>query len=34
VPETEWRYGYFAFWGVALCLAATLVTFMRRRRWL
>jgi len=34
VPETQWQYGYFAFWIVAIAIASSLLVFMRRRRWL
>ena len=33
-PELGWTYGYAAWWALALSIAAGLVVFMRRRRWL
>lgn len=34
MPELGWRYGYFAVWGVMLAIAAGMLWFFRRRRWL
>ena len=34
IPETSWKYGYLLFWCLAAGICATLVTLMKRRRWL
>jgi magnesium transporter len=34
MPELEWRWGYAAFWGLIVILAAAMVAFFRKRRWL
>jgi magnesium transporter len=34
MPELHWRYGYFYVWGVMLAVAAGLLLFFRRRRWI
>ncbi|HMP77022.1 MAG TPA: magnesium transporter CorA family protein [Kiritimatiellia bacterium] len=34
VPEFEWEQGYLFFWVICLIIAAILVVFMRRRKWL
>ncbi len=33
-PELQWKYGYLAFWMLALGIAGGLLWFMRRRKWL
>lgn len=33
MPELSWKYGYRAFWIVALFIAVGLLTWMKRRRW-
>jgi magnesium transporter len=33
-PEVHWRYGYLFFWGTVAAVAGTLVTLMRRGRWI
>lgn len=32
LPEKNWEYGYYAFWGVALGLAGGLIWFMKRKK--
>jgi magnesium transporter len=34
IPELEWRYGYFIIWGAMLAIAAAMVMFFRKKRWL
>jgi magnesium transporter len=33
IPETEWDYGYPAFWTLAILLSGVLLLLMRRYRW-
>jgi magnesium transporter len=32
LPELEWKYGYFFFWGVVIVLGGTLLAVMRRNK--
>lgn len=34
IPETEWDYGYAAFWIVALALVTGLLAMMKRKKWI
>ncbi|MGY8961546.1 MAG: CorA family divalent cation transporter, partial [Alphaproteobacteria bacterium] len=34
MPELQWQYGYFIFWGVACTLVASLIFVIKRRRWI
>ncbi len=34
IPENHWDGFYFAFWGVCLAIAATMILWFRRRKWL
>ena len=34
LPELDFRYGYFAMWGIMIVVAATMLYFFRRRKWL
>lgn len=34
MPELEWRYGYYLFWGVIIVVAITMFIFFRKRRWI
>ena len=34
IPELQWKYGYFYFWGVILILGLLLVWYFKRKRWL
>lgn len=34
MPELRWEYGYLAFWGIGLALAATMLFAFRRLGWL
>ncbi|NBC09772.1 MAG: magnesium/cobalt transporter CorA [Bacteroidetes bacterium] len=34
MPELEWRYGYYALWGIMLLIALALIYYFRRRNWL
>lgn len=34
VPELNFRYGYFAMWGIMLVLAGIMLYFFRRKKWL
>ena len=34
LPELEWHNGYFILWGVMLAMAAIMIIYFRRKRWL
>lgn len=34
MPELEWRYGYFAVWGVVAAIIVGMLAYFRWRRWL
>jgi magnesium transporter len=34
MPELEWPWAYFALWGVMLVIAAVMLLYFRRKRWL
>jgi magnesium transporter len=34
LPELEWRWGYFALWGVMISIAIFMLFYFRRKRWL
>lgn len=34
VPELDFRYGYFAMWGIMIVLAGIMLYFFRRKKWL
>ena len=34
MPELEWRWGYFAVWGIVVVLAVLMLIGFRRKRWL
>ena len=34
LPELEWRYGYYLFWGIMICITIIMLLFFRRRKWL
>jgi magnesium transporter len=34
IPELDWRWGYFAVWGVVVVIAVLMIAFFRRKRWL
>ncbi|HKK01284.1 MAG TPA: magnesium/cobalt transporter CorA [Desulfuromonadales bacterium] len=34
IPELKWHWGYFALWGVMLAIAAVMLVFFHRKRWL
>jgi len=34
MPELQWRYGYFAVWGVMVLVSLSLMAFFRKRKWL
>jgi magnesium transporter len=34
LPELEWRWGYFALWGVMICIAVFMLVVFRRKKWL
>jgi magnesium transporter len=33
MPELEWKYGYFAVWGVMALVAISMLAYFKRRRW-
>lgn len=34
MPELEWRWGYFAIWGVMIIIAIFMLIYFRRKKWL
>ena len=34
MPELEWRWGYFAVWGVMIVIGLAMVIYFRRKKWL
>lgn len=34
MPELEWKYGYFAIWGVMLLVFMLLLVYFRKKKWL
>jgi magnesium transporter len=34
LPELEWQYGYFIFWGVMVIITMFMLVFFRRKKWL
>jgi len=34
LPELEWRWGYFALWGVMIIIAIFMLIYFRRKKWL
>jgi len=34
MPELEWRWGYFALWGVMIAIAFVMLYYFRRKKWL
>ncbi|MFC2129482.1 magnesium/cobalt transporter CorA [Bacteroidota bacterium] len=34
IPELNWKYGYFAVWGVMLVVIIIMLLYFRRKRWL
>jgi magnesium transporter len=34
LPELEWKYGYYFFWGIMITLTLFMLAFFRRRKWL
>jgi len=34
MPELQWRWGYFAVWGVMAAVAIVMIVFFRRKKWL
>jgi len=34
LPELEWRWGYFALWGVMIIIAIFMLVYFRRKKWL
>ena len=34
LPELEWRWGYFGFWGVVILAAGSMVFYFKRKKWL
>jgi magnesium transporter len=34
MPELEWRWGYFAIWGIVVLLAAVMLIGFKRKKWL
>jgi len=34
MPELDWRWGYFAVWGLMLIIAVVMLIYFRRMKWL
>jgi len=34
IPELEWEYGYYFFWGIMIIITLFMLAFFRRRKWL
>ena len=34
MPELEWRWGYFAVWGIMIAVGGGMVRFFRKKKWL
>ena len=34
MPELEWTWGYFGLWGIMLTIAAGMIVFFHRKRWI
>lgn len=34
MPELKWTYGYYAVWGVMICIAIALLLYFHRKRWI
>lgn len=33
-PELKWKYGYFIIWGVMISLAASMIWYFKRKKWI
>lgn len=33
MPELDWKYGYFAVWGLMIVMAATMLYYFKRQKW-
>jgi len=33
LPELEWKYGYFVFWGIMVIIALIMLIYFRRKKW-
>lgn len=34
IPELEWEYGYYFFWGIMIIITLFMLAFFRRKKWL
>jgi len=34
LPELEWKYSYFAFWGIVICAIVAMIFFFKRKKWM
>jgi magnesium transporter len=34
IPELNWRYGYFAIWGIMLVIVILMLVYFKRKKWL
>jgi magnesium transporter len=34
LPELEWKYSYYIFWGLCIVVAISMLVWFRRKRWL
>jgi len=34
LPELEWKYSYFGFWGIVICIAIAMLLFFKRKKWM
>jgi len=33
-PELEWKYSYFVFWGIVICIVIVMLFFFKRKKWM
>jgi len=33
-PELEWKYSYFGFWGIVICMVIAMLLFFKRKKWM
>lgn len=34
LPELDWKYGYFVFWGICVAAAVVMLFYFRRKKWM
>lgn len=33
IPELSWKWGYFGFWGIIVCILIFMLSYFKRKRW-